>query len=96
MERLVNERDITGWNTTVSPAAAATADAYVRAFCTRGLPDPPPEVVRRVAVALALRLSANPRAMRGVTVEGQSSTFPTVGLTFLESLLLNRWRRRSA
>jgi hypothetical protein len=75
---------------------AQAAEDYVRAYCTRGIPEPAPPVVSRVATALALRLCRNPLALRGVSVDGQSADLPMIGLTFFETVLLNRWRRRTA
>jgi hypothetical protein len=95
--RLVTARQASASRpTAISAAAADTAEAYVRAYCSRGLPDPPPEVACRIAEALAVRLSANPQAQRALSVEGQSLTLAPVGFTYKESLLLNRWRRRAA
>lgn len=79
-----------------SREAAETASAYVAAYCTRSLPDPAPSVVRKVALSLAVRLAANPEALRQVSAEGQSVNPAPTGFTFLESVLLNRWRRRAA
>ena len=76
------------------PTAAAAALVY--AFCTRGIPDPAPLVIVKITRALAVRLAANPQALKGVTAEGQSVTLPTLGLTYLESMLLNPYRRRTA
>ncbi len=76
------------------PTAAAVA--FVVSYCTRGIPDPAPAVVVKVTRALARRLAANPEALRGVTAEGQSVDYPTTGLTYFESVLLNRYRRRTA
>lgn len=74
----------------------ATACALVVEYCSRGLPDPPPLVVVKVTRSLALRLAANPAAIKAQSADGQSVTMPTLGLTYLESMLLNPYRRRSA
>lgn len=84
----------------VADEAAATASAFVAAYCSRlrwAESDPPaPLVVRRVALHVAARLAANPNAIRSLTAEGQSTDLPPVGFTYLESVLLNPYRRRTA
>lgn len=82
---------------TVAREAVALASTFVRAYCTRLRPsDPVPLTVRAVALQLALRIARNPTALRTAGIEGQSVAYPPVGLTFFESLLLARWRRRAA
>ena len=81
----------------VANDAADTASTYVAAYCTRlRVGDPVPPVVERVAVALAVRVAMNPMALRQASAEGQAVAYPPVGFTFLESVLLHRYRRRSA
>jgi hypothetical protein len=80
----------------VAVQAACIATAVVRAYCTAGIPDPAPPAVHAVALMLAVRLAKNPQALRTISVEGQSISPAPVGFTFLESILLNRWRRRAA
>jgi len=76
------------------PTAAAAA--LVHAYCTRGIPVPAPLVIVKITAALAVRLASNPEALKALSAEGQSVTMPTVGFTFLESMLLNPYRRRTA
>lgn len=77
--------------------AATTAGTYVLAYCTRLRPGAPvPLVVERVALALAVRLASNPKALRGASTEGQTIDHAPVGLTYLESVLLNSYRLRTA
>jgi hypothetical protein len=81
----------------VADEAAATASTYVAAYCTRlRLGDPVPPVVSTIALHLAARFASNPRAIRSVSTQGQSTDLPVLGFTFLESMLLNPYRRRSA
>ncbi len=81
----------------VADQAAATASTYVAAFCTRlRVGDPVPPVVETVALHLAARIASNPQAIRSVSAEGQSIDLPMLGFTFLESLLLAPYRRRTA
>ena len=75
--------------------AAAIAEDYVRAYCTRGLPDPAPPIARRIAASLALRQVRNPLGIRQVSVEGQSADQPFPALTAWECVLLGRWRHRA-
>lgn len=80
----------------VADVAAATASSYVEAYCSRLRPgDPPPRVVASVALHLAARIASNPRAIRSVSTQGQSTDLPMLGFTFLESMLLNPYRRRT-
>lgn len=81
----------------VAKIAAAAASAYIEAYCSRLRPgDPAPRVVATVALHLAARIATNPRAVRSVSTAGQSADLPVLGLTYLESLLLNPYRRRTA
>lgn len=81
----------------VAEQAAATASTYVAAYCSRLRPsDPAPPVVAAVALHLASRIASNPRAIRSVSAGGQSTDLPVLGFTFLESLLLNPYRKRTA
>ena len=81
----------------VADDAADTASTYVAAFCTRlRVGDPVPPVVERVTLALGVRVALNPSALRQASAEGQSVAYPPIGFTFLESVLLHRYRRRSA
>ena len=76
--------------------AASMSSAYVREYCSRGIPVPTPAAVQAVALAMAVRLVTNPRSLKSSAVEGQSVGLPPLGLTFFESLLLARYRRRTA
>lgn len=79
---------------TVADEAAATASTYVEAYCSRLTPgEPAPRVVAAVALHLAARIASNPRSIRSVSTAGQSADLPVLGLTFLESMLLNPYRR---
>ncbi len=81
----------------VADEAAATASAYTQAYCSRLRPgEPAPPVVAKAALHLAARIATNPKAVRSVSTEGQSADLPVLGFTFLESLLLNPYRRRTA
>jgi hypothetical protein len=75
---------------------AQEAEDLVRAWCTRGLPEPPPPVAGRVATRLAYRMLRNPLATRSVSVDGQAADLPTFGITPFETVLLGRWRLRAA
>lgn len=77
--------------------AAASASAYVGAFCSRLRPgEPAPMIVERVTLALGARLAMNPGAIRSVSAEGQSTDLPPVALTYFEQVLLAPYRRRTA
>lgn len=75
---------------------ADLVNAIMVAYCTRGIPEPVPHVVRWAALGLARRWVENPSGMRTVAVDGQSVTFPAVGFSFLEQMILSRYRFRSA
>ena len=90
-------RALPGTSSEAAAFAAEQASAYVLGYCTRGISyDRAPVVPRRVALALALRIDSNPTGIRTVGTEGQSLGYGPTGLTYLESVLLSRWRRRSA
>ncbi|GAA4821854.1 hypothetical protein ACFQ0K_15700 [Nocardioides caeni] len=81
----------------VADVAAATASTYTQAYCSRLRPgEPAPPVVAAVALHLAARVATNPKATRSVSTDGQSADLPVLGFTYLESLLLNPYRRRTA
>lgn len=86
----------TGAPVAAADEAAATASAYVAAYASRLRPgEPVPPVVRRVSLALATRLVSNPKSIRSVSTQGQSADLAPTGLTYLESLLLAPYRRRT-
>lgn len=77
--------------------AAETASTFIAAYCTRlRIGDAVPPVVARVALAFAVCAARNPEEIRSVSSEGPSVSLAPVELTYLESIVLNPYRTRSA
>jgi hypothetical protein len=56
--------------------ALRSASAAVRTYCTRGVPDPVPESIRVVVLALAARMARNPEGINAETIGGYSYRMP--------------------
>lgn len=75
---------------------AGLLNAVMAEYCTRGYPVPVPPVIRWAALGLARRWLSNPAGFRTVSAGEQSIALPAVGFSFLEQVLLSRYRFRSA
>ncbi len=71
-------------------------NAVMGEFCSRGVPTPVPPVVRWCALGLARRWLQNPAGYRTVSAGEQSIASPPTSFSYLEQVLLSRYRFRSA
>lgn len=80
-------------------AATALVRAYTRGRGFEGWPADVPDDIAAVIVALTVRFSANPAGARSTSTTAKDATVASTwhpGLTLLEQLALNGYRRRTA